>query len=1072
MTHPTVHLEKLTNSSLRMNTGLVVLCGLASLLVGLSGWGLYRMVEEQRDTVRFHFARLMENIGEQDVFLSAIVKQADRGLPLNAHVQIFKQTPLPDEGAGIYKAQELSSSLPYSVKINPAAIETSERARVFALGAHLASYYSAFWSASHYQSPQVFLFNVPDNFDIAVPAAGQLRTAGQLQGGSFVDVMKQVVQQLHDANPKPLDSEVHWVRYDARSDSKGPPALLAYVNVNMPAAQLDIEGASSWVVVASLLNLAQINNIERIMKWSIYDSFNLTAPNGTLVIGAEHASQDLKDGLNVRLDGLVFKISSAGPQPWTAVYVVGFKRFIDYAWWPLLGLLTLMLTSIGGGWVFNRWYKIRVVIPAHQAHESIAESEAFSRAIIDTAPTGLCVVRRSDHQILLENRCIQEWQQSDQLIAALIREHALTAAGQTDLEVAGRHYHVGFVPARYHGEHVWICAFHDVTRHIDDAAALENALREADSANEAKTRFLATMSHEIRTPLYGVLGTLELLGLTELGPRQQEYLRTIQRSSTTLFQLISDVLDVSKIESGQMTIEAQDFCPLELTEDSLRAYSAFAQAKGLQLYACIDPAIPDRVRGDPLRIRQILNNLLSNAIKFTDNGRVVLRARVVQEYADNVSLLWQVSDSGIGISQAQQVQLFDPFYQVRDASSEAGAGLGLAICWWLCELMEGQLKVVSEPGLGSSFSLQLELARVEGSLSDCPGFTAHMPTLFVQAYAPELAQHFCGWLERLGLDTQIIGPETKHLAASSSLLLDVLPCAEPSGWPGLRVIATAAGANPPQYTGEGWTVDAHDIRAVAWAVHFAQQGADPQARPAIKAPARRLDLNILIAEDNPINRAIIKEQLEALGCSVVAAADGEQALHQWLPGVFDLVLTDVNMPVMNGYELAKALRSNDADLPIIGVTANALRDEGERCAAVGMNAWLVKPLNLHTLRTQLLKHCQLVEPALADDAVATQDTPPPLDRPQLSPKMRVLFFSTLQQDIEKVSALLQSNDAPALAQHLHSMAGALGAVQATGLAEACVRLESQLQGRAITPALVREISAMLERLTAMLDALA
>ncbi|VVO58594.1 hybrid sensor histidine kinase/response regulator [Pseudomonas fluorescens] len=1067
MTHPTAHLEKLTNSSLRMNSSLVVLCGLASLLVGLSVWVLYRMVEEQRDTVQFHFARLMENIGEQEVFLSAIVEEADKGVPLNAPVRMFKQTPLPNEGPDIYKAQELSFSLPFSVKFNPAAIKAKERSRVFALGAHLASYYSAFWSASHYQSPQVFLFNEPDNFDIAVPAAGQFRGAGQIQGGTFVDVMRQVPHQLHAANPKPLDNQVHWVRYNSQPDKAAPPVVLAYINVDMPAAQLDIEGASAWVVVASLLNLSQINNIERIMKWSIYDSFNLTDPNGTLVIGAETADPALHDGLNVRRDGLVFKISSAGPQPWTAVYVVGFKRFIDYAWWPLLGLLTLMLASIGGGWAFNRWYKIRVVIPAHQAHENIAESEAFSRAIIDTAPTGLCVVRRSDQQILLENRCIQEWQHSDRLIAALVGKQPLTGAGQTDLEVEGRHYHVGFVDARYHGEHAWICAFHDVTRHVEDAAALEDALHAADSANEAKTRFLATMSHEIRTPLYGVLGTLELLGLTELGARQQEYLRTIQRSSTTLFQLISDVLDVSKIESGQMTIEAQDFCPLELTEDSLRAYSAFAQAKGLQLYACIDPAIPDRVRGDPMRIRQILNNLLSNAIKFTDNGRVVLRVKVGESHAGTVSLQWQVSDSGIGISQAQQLQLFDPFYQVRDSSSEAGAGLGLAICWWLCELMDGQLKVVSEPGLGSSFSLQLKLAQVEGSLSDCPAFDSQSPTLYVQAQAPELAQHFSAWLDRLGQSTQIISPDSKHLPSSSSLLLDVQPSSAESSWPGLRVIATAAGPNPPEYTAEGWTVDAHDIRAVAWAVSFAQQGSDPHSRPVPEKPVRRLDLNVLIAEDNPINRAIIKEQLEALGCSVVAAADGEQALHQWLPDVFDLVLTDVNMPVMNGYELAKALRRNDPDLPIIGVTANALRDEGERCAAVGMNAWLVKPLNLHTLRTQLLKHCKCAQPTPAE-----ADASPPLDQPQLSPKMRVLFFSTLQQDIEKVSTLLQSNDAHALAQHLHSMAGALGAVQATTLADTCVHLESQLQSRVITPALAREISAMLERLTAMLDALA
>ncbi|WP_348748184.1 hybrid sensor histidine kinase/response regulator [Pseudomonas rhodesiae] len=1072
MTHPNTRLYKLTRSSLRLNKGVVVLCGMASVLVGLSIWGLNRMVSEQRDAVRYHFARLMENIGEQDVFLSAIAQQSAKGLRLDTQrMRMSVQAPMPEQGSGVYRAQELSFSLPFSVKINPAAIQPAERAKVFALGAHLASYYSAFWSASHFQSPQVFLFNLPDNFDMAVPAAGQLRGAGQIQGGSFQQVLAHVSRRLWEKNPPPFDSRVHWVRYGADMDKDVPPTVLAFINVNLPSSQLDIDGASPWVTVASLLNLSQINDVERIMKWSIYDRFSLAAPDGNLLIGTGQPDGTLSEGLNVRLDGLVFKISNGGPQRWTAVYVVGFKSFIDYAWWPLLSVLVLMIASIGGGWAFNRWYKTRVVLPAHRAHQSIAESEAFSRAVIDAAPTGLCVVHCSDHRVLLENQRIQEWHQSDRLIEALSQKHALTRPGQTDLDINGRHLHAGVVGARYRGEDVWICAFHDVTRHINDAAALEQALREADSANEAKTRFLATMSHEIRTPLYGVLGTLELLGLTDLSPRQQEYLRTIHRSSATLFQLISDVLDVSKIESGQMTIENQDFCPLELTEDTVRAYSAFAEAKGLQLYACIDASIPDRVQGDPLRIRQILNNLLSNAIKFTDNGRVVLRLRRLDQSAAGANLQWQVSDSGIGISQVQQAQLFDPFYQVRDASSEAGAGLGLAICWWLCELMGGQLNVVSEPGLGSSFSLHLHVACAEGQLCDCPDFVPDAPPIYVQAPTPELAQHVCNWFNRLGQETRLLAADNKHLSDASALLLDVLPSSQ-SAWTGPRVIARTTGANPAQYSTEGWSVDAHDIRAMAWAVSFAQQGVGHRRPAPFTEQVRRLDLNILIAEDNPINRAIIKEQLEALGCTVVATADGEQALHQWVPGLFDMVLTDVNMPVMNGYELARELRKSDANLPIIGVTANALRDEGEQCAAAGMNAWLVKPLNLHMLRTQLLKHCKVADPTPAiDPAPYTPDTPSS-DQPQFSPKMRLLFLSTMQQDIDKVRASLQDNDAAALGRHLHCMAGALGAVQVDSLADTCISLERRLHGRPLTPALATEIGAVLERLAAMLNTLA
>jgi two-component system capsular synthesis sensor histidine kinase RcsC len=167
---------------------------------------------------------------------------------------------------------------------------------------------------------------------------------------------------------------------------------------------------------------------------------------------------------------------------------------------------------------------------------------------------------------------------------------------------------------------------------------------------------------------------------------------------------------------------------------------------------------------------------------------------------------------------------------------------------------------------------------------------------------------------------------------------------------GPRIVAVPGGPNPAQSNGTDWAVDADDVRAIAWAIHLAQLGANAQRPASLQAKTRPLNLQVLVAEDNVINAAIIKEQLEALGCTVVVTANGEQALAQWTPGRFDLLLTDVNMPVMNGYRLAEAIRQQDTTLPIIGVTANALREEGERCAAVGMNAWMVKPLNLATLR--------------------------------------------------------------------------------------------------------------------------
>ncbi|AVX88713.1 hybrid sensor histidine kinase/response regulator [Pseudomonas koreensis] len=1047
-------LDKLASSSLRLNKSLPVLGALVLFLLGVSYLGAQRMIEEQRDTLQFHFARLMENIHEQEAFLRDISQASAKGqyFPLVV-LPTYSQKPLPEEGPNVYEGRGLPFSLPFSVKIDPQRIAADQYPKVFALGSYLAAYYSAFWAASHYQSPQVILLNGPDNFDVAVPSAGRLRGAGPIQIGAVAQIISQMNQHTREQASSTADHQVYWAPYPPTQDNEATPTLLAYVRINLLQPTLTIEGADSWVVLGTLLKLSQVNNIERLMEWSIYDDFTLISPAGEVLTGAQRSAQALDEGVNFNRDGLVFKLSSAEDQRWTAIYVISVQSFMDYALWPLLGLFALVLTMLGCGRAFNRWYMNRVILPAQSAHASIAESEAFGRAIIDTAPTGLCVIRRSDHRVLLQNQRAQQWQDTRDLMSLLQQS---TGPGHAELEIDRRHVHVDFVSTRYQGQDAWLCALHDVTRHIEDAAALEEARQAADSANQAKSRFLATMSHEIRTPLYGVLGTLELLGLTPLAPRQQDYLDTIQRSSASLFKLISDVLDVSKIEAGQMTLELQDFCPLELTEDVVRTYSAFARAKGLQLYACIDSTLPDRLRGDPLRIRQILNNLLSNAIKFTDNGRVALRLRMLQNAAGNTEVQWQVSDSGVGISLTQQQQLFDPFYQVNDADSQAGAGLGLAICKWLCELMQGKLNVVSEPGLGSSFTLQLALETVPGALADCPAFAAGSPTVYVRAPVSELAQHLIAWLNRFGLDCRLVVSE---MPPPSSLLVDLAPIDNAPLRNGPRIVAVPGGPNPAQSNGTDWAVDADDVRAIAWAIHLAQLGANAQRPASLQAKTRPLNLQVLVAEDNVINAAIIKEQLEALGCTVVVTANGEQALAQWTPGRFDLLLTDVNMPVMNGYRLAEAIRQQDTTLPIIGVTANALREEGERCAAVGMNAWMVKPLNLATLRAQLEQHCKIAMAPVIDAP------------PSLSAKMRELFVTTLRQDIQTTLTALDAADANNVAQQLHSMAGALGAVQVNVLASAFVELECRLTGMAVTPALAVAVRQNLTRLQDLLDSL-
>ncbi|CAI8746295.1 two-component system, NarL family, capsular synthesis sensor histidine kinase RcsC [Pseudomonas marginalis] len=1049
MKHNNAILEAFTRSSLRLNKGLMVLIGIALLLVLTNYWSLQRGIETRYGATRFHFARLMENLQEQESYLKSLTHPGIQAELLRAtHVQVSLKSRMVDNHRTLYEGQKYSFSVPFSAKFDEQQVNVAARPQIFALGAHLTSYYSAFWSSSPYEAPQTFLFNRQANYTITVPSVGYQRRESTEDTGNLVALVNAVQQRL-EQTPQPLEqNRVYW--------QAGPAAehLLAYIGLPL--------GGQEQAVVGTLLDLSRVDDVQRALDHSAFDRLTLMGPDGQRLAGPD-VDASLSDGVHFNADGFEFKMTQAGDRPWSAVYGLNYAHFFHSALWPLSSLALFLGGLITLGWGGSRWYRRQVINPARLAHERIAESVAFSRVIIDTAPTGLCVVRRSDGKVLIENQRAQQWPGTACLVAAMAGTPEGAESGETHLEIEGRHLQIGFVSTRYQAEDVRLYAFNDITRHIDDAQALEDARRAADAANEAKTLFLATMSHEIRTPLYGVLGTLELLGLTDLDPHQKTYLQTIQRSSGTLFQLISDVLDVSKIESGQMAIEAVDFCPLDMLEDTLHTYAAFAQRKGLQLYSCIDPQLPDCVMGDPMRIRQILNNLVSNAIKFTDIGRVVIRARVTAQDANHVELEWQVTDSGVGIPEAQQAKLFDLFYQAPDTASEGGAGLGLPICRWLAQMMDGEIRVVSEPGLGSSFTLKMRLPLCGGALTNLPLIEPSPTPVYVQAPVRELAQSMSDWLNRLGIAAALAAP-TQEQDNRHAVLVDLFAGDPARPWVGQRVLCLPGAHSPPLHTAQGWRVDMYDVRAIAATVSLAQHGKHEQPPATRLQSAGQLGLHILVAEDNPVNQAIIKEQLEALGCSVSLAANGEQALHLWQPHAFDLVLTDVNMPLMNGYDLARALREHDPQLPIVGVTANAMREEGVRCLAVGMNAWIVKPLSLQTLRGQLIKLCK-VKPPVAPATASFNDSV------QLSEKMRPLFISSVEQDLQGIDAALAQRDAHGLGQRLHSLAGALGAVQALDLAHACIELESALNRGSLDTDLTLKVKAVMQRLSAVLETL-
>ena len=1053
MEHNEGSIGKLARSSQRLNFWLFGLLALSLGLVGVSFWAIKRVLQEEYDKIDFHFSRLMGDIREHEAFLLRIAQQSDEAtrkrdqdvVPLQLSLQ-WREGPME-----VYEGREFSFAMPFTLAARDHAPADGVSTGPFSLGVMLANFYSSVWSTSSYPAPQALLFDLDGTTSIAVPALASSPGRGGLARDTFLEVAARVAAGVRERPPPAHDYQVHWGRADTyHGDSR---ALLGYVTVDLPDSLWWEGERERQVIAASLLDLDRINDYEQTLLRPLFGQLTLLAPDGRQLMGPPRPAE-LDDGLSLGSRGMLFKLRSQPHGGWVAVYGVDYTLFFRNLEWLLLSLPALVLTGVGIGLYSVRWYARRVVGPASAAHLRVVESDAFSRTVIDTAPVALCVLGRHGQQLIIHNQLAAQWLGSEADILALARDWRLFDGGWQHGELCirndGLYLQAAFAATRYHGEEALLCVFRDITAYHQAQGALAEAKRAADSANAAKTLFLANMSHEIRTPLYGVLGTLELLALTSLDVQQRGYLQAIQGSSTTLLQLISDILDVSKIEAGQMLLTEEDFSPLDLAEEVMRGFAVGAAAKHLQWYACIDAEVPARLHGDAARLRQVLNNLLSNALKFTDVGRVVLRLKVLGRSGQRVRLQWQVTDTGIGIPEHLQPRLFEPFFQVAEGhGSLGGTGLGLAICSRLTQLMGGELRLVSEPGLGSSFSLFLDLPESGEGGSALAEVQLQSGPVYLRGAVRELAGCLEAWLQRWGC--LVLPGEPPPGSEATTVLLELFPDAlERCDWSGpwVRVLAEAAGQ--PQFERGAWCVSPLSLRGIARALALAQNG--EEQLPAVAEPPRfgKLGLRVLVAEDNPVNQVLLREQLEELGCQVRLAGDGREALRQFEGETFDVLLTDVNMPHCNGYQLTRELRERGLALPIIGVTANAMREEGERCRAVGMNAWLVKPLSLQVLHDTLRA---LAAPGVAPEATAgaaagTAQAPQAAAGLQVPAHMLRLFVDTMRQDLESAAQARQAGDAAALCQALHRMAGALAVVRGQALVRSCRLLEEGLgEGR-------------------------
>lgn len=905
------------------------------------------------------------------------------------------------------------------------------------LGADLADSFASFWARSYFPSGYFFLFHPDLEDSLSIPELESSRTDTVLPIASYKEARQQI-QPFR--KPKPGASKVQWF-----SLPKHPLHMLGMMQISLPGFPLPGVDPTQFQAM-SLFDKGRLREFFNQTEAPVGYRFWLHHADQGLLVGKDDSPDLGQDGFTISLQGLAFQIQDPSGT-WIGRYLISPSQLLDSSWVPL-GTVIFLFLSLLGGVAYARWYGRGVVEPAHQAQRALLESQDFNRSIINTSPVALCVISKDERQVIFGNAQALEWLElevgdtlPDQAplslaLNTLQQQWPSNTEGKVDL-ADGRSLHLACAPSRYQEQDVLLCVLMDLTAQEEIQRELERARIAADEASTAKSAFLATMSHEIRTPLYGVLGSLELLSMTELSAQQQQQVDRIQGASRQLLQIISDILDISRIEAGQTHVQSVPLDPVVLVQDCTATYTAMAQQKNLLLFCHVDPDIPRSILGDPLHIRQILNNLISNAVKFTQAGHIIVRLRQEQAAQGRTSLLFQVADSGVGIPHERQDNLFTPFYVAHSGEHTIhGAGLGLSICARLAELMGSQIQLTSEPGLGSSFSFTLNTTIEPVDVERCPPPNLQGLRLHVRTPHVELSESLCAWLNRWNAQARVILPNSPLTGGADDILFDVMmPSSNPAPqWSGPYISVSARDGSSTLPEADGTNPESIARALERWmkqqitTTEPVVEDTPPPKKAASKAHSSP-GLHVMVAEDNPLNQATLCEQLESLGCLVTLAQDGAEALSLWDSNSHDLLLTDVNMPNVTGEELARRLRAQGVTVPIIGITANAMRDEAQRCIESGMNACLVKPMDLATL-DNLLKS---------------------LSRSPIPQRYKAIFRSTMSSDLQALEIALQEDNAAQSQAVLHRMAGALVVMGLHDIADRIKELEQSFKDNTEQP---------------------